>query len=201
MARANITATRRKEIIDATVRVMAARGWNETSVDEITREANVSRGLISYHFKDKAELLSGVLERSREIFSDAVSAAMAASSDPVEQMRLASRAAILQARDDPVAHEVFLNFSASGRDNAALHSQVQALYQGFRDVTARAIRAGQERGYYRPDLDPDAAAARHQGAIIGVALQWLLAPGAFDLEATADLAIEMLMSALSPKTS
>lgn len=198
MARANITAIRRREIIDATVRVMAARGWGETSIDEITREAGVSRGLISYHFKDKNELLSGVLERSREIFSDAVSAAVAASTDPMEQMRLATRAAILQARDDPVAFEVFLNFSANSATDPGLHAQVQDLYQHFRDVTAQAIRRGQETGLYSRALDPGAAAARHQGAIIGIALQWLLAPGAFDLEATADCAVEMLMAALAP---
>lgn len=198
MARANITAIRRKEIIDATVRVMAARGWSETSIDEITREAGVSRGLISYHFKDKNELLSGVLERSREIFSDAVSGAVAASQDPAEQMRLATRAAILQARDDPVAFEVFLNFSANGATDAVLHAQVQQLYQQFRDVTAQAIRRGQESGIYARTLDAGSAAARHQGTIIGIALQWLLAPGAFDLEATADRAVEMLMGALAP---
>lgn len=177
---------------------MAARGWNETSIDEITREAGVSRGLISYHFKDKNELLSGVLERSREIFSDAVAAAMAASSDPMEQMRLATRAAVLQAREDPVAFEVFLHFSASGRADAGLHAQVQALFQNFRDVTAQAIRRGQQSGYYRTDLDADAAAARHQGTIIGIALQWLLDPGTFELETTGDLAVEMLMTALTP---
>ena len=198
MARANITAIRRKEIIDATVRVMAERGWNETSIDEITREAGVSRGLISYHFKDKNELLSGVLERSREIFSEAVAGAISSSDDPVEQMGLATRAAILQARDDPVAFEVFLHFSASGRGDAGLQSQVQALYQSFRDVTAQAIRHGQERGYYRAGLTPEVAAARHQGTIIGIALQWLLDPGAFDLEATADAALAMLLESLRP---
>jgi AcrR family transcriptional regulator len=197
VARANITAIRRKEIIDATVRVMAERGWNETSIDEITREAGVSRGLISYHFRDKNELLSGVLERSREIFSDAEATAIAASSDPVEQMRLATRAAILQARDEPVAFEVFLHFSASGRADAGIYSQVQSLYRSFRDVTAQAIRFGQERGHYRTDLTPESAAARHQGTIIGIALQWLLDPGAFDLEATAEGAISMLMDSLA----
>jgi hypothetical protein len=113
-------------------------------------------------------------------------------------MRLATRAAILQAREDPVAFEVFLNFSANGATDALLQAQVRQLYQQFRDVTAQAIRRGQESGIYARSLDADTAAARHQGTIIGIALQWLLAPGAFDLEATADRAVEMLMGALAP---
>mgnify|MGYP002140557938 CR=1 FL=1 len=127
-----------------------------------------------------------------------VSTAVTASQDPAEQMRLATRAAILQARDDPVAFEVFLNFSANGATDPGLHAQVQQLYQHFRDVTSQAIRRGQESGIYALALDAETAAARHQGTIIGIALQWLLAPGAFDLEATADRAVEMLMGALEP---
>ena len=80
----------------------------------------------------------------------------------------------------------------------SLHAQVQQLYQHFRDVTAQAIRRGQESGIYSRELDPETAAARHQGTIIGIALQWLLAPGAFDLEATAARAVDMLMGALAP---
>lgn len=198
MARANITAIRRREIIDATVRVMAARGWNETSIDEITREAGVSRGLVSYHFRDKNELLGGVLERSREIFTEAVAEATAASGDPRERMRLSTRAAILQARDEPVVYEVFLHFSASGRSEPGIGEQVREMWSYFRAVTARAIRDGQARGYYRSDIDATAAAARHQGTIMGIALQWLLDPGSFDLELAGELAVDMLMRALEP---
>jgi len=198
MARTNITAVRRREIIDATVRVMASRGWNETSIDEITREAGVSRGLVSYHFRDKNELLCGVLERSRELFTESVAEATAASADPRERMRLSTRAAILQARDEPIAYEVFLYFSANGRGEPEIGDQVREMWSYFRSVTARAIREGQDRGYYRCDIDAAAAATRHQGTIMGIALQWLLDPGAFDLEASGDLAVEMLMRSLEP---
>ena len=196
MARANVTAQRRREIVDATVRVMAARGWNETSIDEITKEAGISRGLVSYHFKDKNELLSGVLERAREIFTETVREAIASASEPAEQMAFATRAAILQARDNPLPFEVFLHFSASARADAVLAEQVRDLYGHFRGVTAEGIRRGQACGVFRPATDPEAAAAKHQGTIIGIALQWLLDPGSFDLEATGELAIEMLMRSL-----
>jgi hypothetical protein len=46
---------------------------------------------------------------------------------------------------------------------------------------------------FRADLDADAAAARHIGAVTGVALQWLLEPGAFDFEETERQTIDMLM--------
>lgn len=196
MARINSTAVRRQQIIDATIRVMAAKGWNETSIDEITREAGVSRGLVAYHFKDKAQLLAGVLARSRETFAAAVAEAVASSSDPVEQLRSVTRSAILMARDDPASYEIFLHFSASARSDPELGAQVRSLYRSFRLATADGIRRGQASGHFRP-VDADIAAARHIGAIIGIALQWLLDPDAFDLEAAAADAEDALIAAVS----
>ncbi len=46
-------------------------------------------------------------------------------------------------------------------------------------------------------MDADIAAARHIGAIIGIALQWLLDPDAFDLEAAAADAEDALIAAVS----
>ncbi|HMO53965.1 MAG TPA: TetR family transcriptional regulator [Tepidiformaceae bacterium] len=99
MGRLNITAVRRQQIIDATLRVLARKGWNETSIDEISREADVSRGLVSYHFGDKAALLAGVLDRCEQIFRRGGSAARDVATDPVERQRLSIRNGIIAVRD------------------------------------------------------------------------------------------------------
>jgi AcrR family transcriptional regulator len=196
MARTNTASLRRQQIIDATIRVMATRGWNETSIDEITREAGVSRGLVAYHFRDKAQLLSGVLASCRETFAATVADAVAASRDPVEQLRSATRRAVLMARDDPASYEVFLHFSASARSAPDLAGQVRDLCRGFRRAIADGIRRGQESGHFR-HVDPDLAAARHIGSIIGLAFQWLLDPDSFDLEAAARDAEDSIVAALA----
>lgn len=199
MARINITAVRRQQIIDATIRVMAAKGWNETSIDEITREAGVSRGLVSYHFKDKAQLLSGVLASCQDTFAATVATAVAASPDPLEQVRLATRSAVLMVREHPAPYEVFMHFSASARSDPDLAEQVRGLYRGFRQAIADGIRRGQESGHFR-EVDPGMAAARHVGTIVGLALQWLLDPDSFDLdEAAADAEASILTLLALPK--
>ena len=196
MARPSTTAVRRREIVDATIRVMARQGWNDTSIDEITREARVSRGLVSYHFKDKNELLSDVLARCREMFIESVRAAMAAGEPPEEQMRCATRASLLMARTNPLPYEVFLHFSTNSRADARLARETRALHAAYRESCANTIRECQDRGVYRRDIDPDAAAAKHMGTIVGIALQWLIDPGSFDLDEAGELALEMLIGSL-----
>ncbi len=196
MARPTTTAVRRREIVDATVRVMARRGWNETSIDEITKEARVSRGLVSYHFKDKNELLSGVLKRCREMFIESVEEAFEAGEPPEQQMRCATKASLLLARTNPLPYEVFLHFSTSGRSDPDLEAEIQDLYRTYRAAAADTIRRCQRDGIYRADIDADAAAAKHMATIIGISLQWLIDPGAFDMDAASDLALEMLIGSL-----
>ena len=193
MARINIAEIRRREIVDAAVTVIAREGWAAASIDEITREAGVSRGLVSYHFRDKAELLSGVLERCRQTFRDAVAEAAEQSDDPAEALRLATRKAIALTVEDPVVYRIFLYFFANAVAEPELGRQIRDLYGGFRRTVAAAIRAGQQRGIYRRDVDAEAAAARHIGAITGLALQHLLDPGSFPFDDAARQAEEMLI--------
>lgn len=200
MARINIAETRRREIVDAAVTVIAREGWAAASIDKITREAGVSRGLVSYHFRDKAELLSGVLERCRQTFRDAVAEAAEQSDDPAEALRLATRKAIALTVEDPVVYRIFLYFFANAVAEPELGRQIRDLYGGFRRTVAAAIRAGQQRGIYR-DVDAEAAAARHIGAITGLALHHLLDPGSFPFDDAARQAEEMLLGYIAAPAS
>lgn len=197
MGRVNIAAIRRRQIVDAAIAVMARKGWTEASIDEITREAGVSRGLVSYHFKDKADLLSGVLARCEEASAETIASAIAGSDHIVDQLRIGVRVALRMVRDDPAIYEIFLHFAASGRSVPELGRQIRDLYRGFRGITADTIRAGQAQGYFRTDIDADAAAARHIGAITGFALQWLLDPDAFPFDEAARQTEDMLIGYLT----
>lgn len=199
MARVNIAETRRRQIVEAAILVMATRGWNEASIDEITKEAGVSRGLVSYHFKDKAELLSEMLKRCETASRDTVTEALETTDDPVERFRVVVRASLQLTKDDPAIYEIFLHFMASARSNPELGEQIRDLYRGFRAGTARTIRAMQQAGYFRKDIDADAAAARHIGAMTGFALQWLLDPGAFPFEEGLKETEDMLVESLLPR--
>jgi AcrR family transcriptional regulator len=197
MGRSSVTAERRRQIIDATVRVMGEKGWQEASIDEISKAAGVSRGLVSYHFGDKAALLAGVLERCREVFVDTVAVSIGPRLDPVYRLRMVTRTAILMARKESLTYDVFLHFTASARTERALGDRLRELYRDFRRGIANAIRDGQKNGAFRLDIDPEAAAAHHIGTIIGIAFQWLLDPDGFDLDLAARNAEDALVSHLT----
>ncbi len=56
-----VEAARRAQIVDSAIEVVAAAGYAKASLAEIARHAGISRGLISYHFSGKPELIGEVL--------------------------------------------------------------------------------------------------------------------------------------------
>src|SRR5258707_12058139 len=56
----------RDEILKAAMGLFARRGFHETSMSEVAREAHVSKALIFWHFKTKEDLFFAVLNRLLE---------------------------------------------------------------------------------------------------------------------------------------
>ena len=59
--RSFIEAARRAQIVESAIAVIAEVGYANTSMARIARRAGISRGLISYHFSGKDELIAQVL--------------------------------------------------------------------------------------------------------------------------------------------
>jgi AcrR family transcriptional regulator len=66
---------KRKQIIDGARRVFIEMGFDAASMNDITREAGVSKGTIYVYFNNKEELFEALIEEERRsIFSDLYSA-------------------------------------------------------------------------------------------------------------------------------
>jgi TetR/AcrR family transcriptional repressor of bet genes len=53
---------RRRQIVEATLQLMADRGFSATSVREIAQRADVSLGTLQHHFEGKAEIVFSCLQ-------------------------------------------------------------------------------------------------------------------------------------------
>jgi len=52
---------RRQQLIDATMRVLARKGFSQTTLANVAAEAGVSHGLVNFHFESKEKLLTATL--------------------------------------------------------------------------------------------------------------------------------------------
>jgi TetR/AcrR family transcriptional regulator, transcriptional repressor of bet genes len=70
MGRVDVHAIRREQILAAAERLLAHKGWAGTTFADICKEAGISNGVLTYHFKDKDEILLAVLEKVSRTSND-----------------------------------------------------------------------------------------------------------------------------------
>ena len=72
--------TRRSQLIEATIEVLAERGYARTTLTDVARKAGISHGLVNFHFQTKDALLAETLgylsEEYRENWVQALAQAM-----------------------------------------------------------------------------------------------------------------------------
>ncbi|MHC6225553.1 TetR family transcriptional regulator [Pseudomonas sp. X10] len=52
-------------IVDTAEQLFSSKGFSQTTLHDIAQQAQMTRGAIYWHFKDKAELLDAILERAQ----------------------------------------------------------------------------------------------------------------------------------------
>lgn len=77
---------RYEEIVDAAERVFADKDFASASMDEIAREAHVSRALIYVYFKDKAAIMRAVMLKALQAMESRFEAAFNAESVGLKQI-------------------------------------------------------------------------------------------------------------------
>lgn len=84
---------RRRQLIDATMKVLARKGYAQTTLSDVAKEAGVSHGLVIFHFASKEKLLTETLLFMAEEYRANWEKALAeAGPSPAEQLDALMRA-------------------------------------------------------------------------------------------------------------
>jgi AcrR family transcriptional regulator len=163
----------RDEILKAAMQLFANRGFHETSMSEVAREARVSKALIFWHFKTKEELFVAVLNRLLEpYFIDF--AEEAAAMDERQQIEKLVEAYLLFVRDNASSVRFFLaQMLHDQRLSEGLNEQVLKLYGGYRAMLIELIGSAQKKGICKRPTAPESAAAFLLSALNGLLIEHL----------------------------
>ncbi len=177
------SARSKNALIEAATVLFAERGYRETSVQAIGARAGVSRGSIFWHFESKEGLLWAVVERAFGSWETEVLVPAVGDATGVEAMRraLAAHRRFLVERTAALRLFYILVFEALG-PRPELAQELARLHVNLRAMTVDWIRQAIDAGELRDDVHPEAVVIFITGALGGIAYQWLLDPGGFDLD-------------------
>lgn len=197
---------RPREILDAALRVFAARGYGATRLEDIAAAAGVTKGTIYYYFENKEDLLVRlVTSRDREIFAD-LEALMKRVTGPISaKLRMLMRKGFCDRADESrrLLHVIVQELHVDSPKVFARAVQ-NSLVEGW-TLLAKLIELGKTSGEFRQDADAEVAARVFTS---GLLLQQLWRGGMgldaldpFDKDRMVDSTIELFLHSLRPTVS
>jgi TetR/AcrR family acrAB operon transcriptional repressor len=193
----------RTRIVDAAERVFHEKGVAHASLEDIAAAADVTRGAIYWHFRDKAELFDAMMERVRlPVEAITEGADRGAQSDPLSLLRRTAIDVLLRTARDPKTQRIFdiayhkceyVGDAAGVRDRhvASQGECLGTIEQGFR----ACVKAGQ----LPASVDPKVAAIGAMSLVSGLIANWVLAPRSFSLEKHAETLVDIFFRGLAEK--
>ncbi len=138
----------RGQLIAIATRMFAARGYEDTSIEAVLREAGVSRGSLYHHFASKEALFEAVAEEVETSVGVQTVAAASGLDEPVAALR-AGFLAWIRLAGDPVVQRILLIDAPSvlgwERWRAMEERHALGLIRAVLEIIA-------EQGRLRPDL-------------------------------------------------
>ncbi len=187
---------RRRQILDAAVRVFARRGYHGSRVGDIAEEAGVAHGLLYHYFSSKEQVLQTIFRENWGELLERFRAVEAADEPADEKLEGIAKILLRTWRNDPDLVTVMVREVAR---SAQLQGQVDEVREAFA-IVQRVIEEGQAAALFRPDLDARLASWVVYGGLEEVLTGWVLGqlPAGEDEVARAErTAIDLALRGLS----
>jgi TetR/AcrR family transcriptional regulator, fatty acid metabolism regulator protein len=186
-------ADRRRQILDAAIRVFARQGFHSCRVSDIADEAGVAYGLVYHYFNSKDEVMNELFDERWSLLLQAIAEIDTRSISGREKLGEVAGFIIDSYRHDPELMKVII-VEVTRAANSFGQTHLPEISQAY-DSIAKIVTGAQESGEFRDDIDPAFASMWFYGAIEQLLSGWVfgLIPGA---DADFDRAREMVVETI-----
>ena len=195
-ARAVIT-DKREAILRAAIKVFAQKGYFNSKVADIAKEAGIADGTVYLYFKSKDEVLHSVFDRAMEEFIAEGRREIAEIERADKRLERIARLHLEKLgadRDLAVVFQVELRGSTKFMEEFSGGGFAEYL-----DIIRRTIFEGQKAGVFRTDLKPITAAKILYGALDEMVTNWILSKRAYPLAPMADEVLKVFFGGITQK--
>jgi TetR/AcrR family acrAB operon transcriptional repressor len=192
-------AVTREQLLKKALAVFSKKGYASTTLEDIAREAGVTRGAIYHHFGGKAELYNTLIreyaDRGNQIMGQAVSEG-GTLQNILRRVFVRQLETIEDDREMRALMELYLFKTGSipeleeGRQQQ-IESGVELI-----EMLAGIMSQGIEQSLLRSDVDPKEMARAYLAFQNGLINLWLTAPEQFSLKASAEAFADVLFTGI-----
>ena len=191
---------KRRNILDAAVRVFARQGFHSTRVSDIADEAGVAYGLVYHYFDSKDEVLNELFTERWSLLLAAIEEADASAETPRSKLAAVASFIVDSYRHEPELMKVII-VEVTRAANSFGRTHLPEIRRAYDSIT-KIVSEGQEAGAFRSDIDPAFASMSFYGAIEQLLSGWifeLIPATATDFEEAKELVVGTICDGLEPR--
>nr|WP_278045272.1 TetR/AcrR family transcriptional regulator [Actinomadura roseirufa] len=171
----------RESLLRVAVTVFNERGYDGTSMDELSRRLGITKSAIYYHVASKDELLQLAVDRALDGLFAAYDEAAAVEGRAIDRLEHLVRASVTVLVD----RLPFVTLLLRVRGNTPVEKRALARRREFDRLVSALVARAEAEGDIRPDIDP-AIAGRLLFGLVNSLVEWYSPRGGAGREEIAD---------------
>jgi len=187
--------TTRQSILDAAEQVFMSKGVARASLEEIARTAQVTRGAVYWHFRNKSDLFDAMLERVRLPMTEMVENVTSETTGCLEELRQLCLFALRTLAEDQRHFHVYRILFHHTESDRSLRTQNELADEAINNMTRFF-----EHNPHHASMTPRQAARSLHTQMLGIYYDWLRNPDAYDLREEAESLVNTIFRGICPGT-
>lgn len=177
-------ARREKEMLDAAISIFAQNGYHNASMDNIAKQAGISKPMLYLYFDSKEELFKACVEREANRFLDHLRVAVGPAPTPRRQLEAVVNAFLTFVDSNPESWEVVYRQAAA---ETSLRNTLGATRNKFIDMAGVLLKTSSRADYSDSQVKIMATALVGAGEAIAEAV----ASGEVNISQSTDMLMQL----------
>ncbi len=186
----------RAKILESAVKLFSARGYNAASVDDICKDAGISKGAFYHHFESKQALFHALLDGWLQTIDNAIEASKDKTVPETFMQITEAFPYIFETAGEGLP--MFLEFWLQASRDEKMWQASIAPYRRYQKHFTSLIKKGVDEGSF-VEVNPELASRMIISTAMGLLLQSLLDPKGAKWEKVARESTNMLVNGLMKK--
>jgi len=171
-------------LLDVAVAVFNERGYDATSMDELAARLGITKSAIYHHVPSKVQLLRLALDRALDALFAVTEEPGATTGPAIDRLEHVVRGSVRVLVDELP----FVTLLLRVRGNSDVEQDALRRRRAFDGVVTELVRAAEEEGDVRPDVDP-AVTSRLLFGTVNSLTEWYRPDRGLDAAALADAVV------------
>ncbi len=186
---------RKLQIGIAAYEVIAGKGYNSFTIEDIANAAGLSKGGVLHYFKSKEDILIYLLEQIYMRIEGNIKRRAEKYRTPERKMKALIISYIATAKRNPAFYTVMVDFWAQMAVNERIKAINSKIYERMSGEIKRIIDMGIEEGVFRPVNSTEAAYAII-AMVMNTAIQWTFNQELYNIDHVARACMGMVLDYL-----